>query len=143
MDTKRGTGRTTRSIQDVLKIALEGVEPRLVVYVQGNSQQDDYCFRIVARLEKSQIKQYSMASRIITFKSGGRIRFVNWDDDQLMEYGPEQWRLIGYRADTPVIWDHHARDLRIEREIARNSPESARKRAKIEEMRKLMEKPKL
>lgn len=123
---ERGTGRSTRLLQTALKHAIEGPEPRLVVFIVGMNKEDDYNFRIVHELAKDQIKQYSMANRMIMFKSGGRIRFMNWDDDNLMQVAPGRWRVAGYRADTPVIWDHHAEDRWAEREVVRNRPVGGR-----------------
>lgn len=120
----RGSGRTTRSLEQLLKVVLEGPEPRLGVYVTTGKQMDDYCFRIIAHKTKDLIKQYSMTSRMITFTNGGRIRFISWDDNLLVPYDEKRWLWLvqGYRQDTPVFWDHHAVDCWTERQMSRNRP---------------------
>lgn len=124
---KRGTGRTTQGLQGALKVALEGPEPRLVFYVVHSPSFDDYCFRIVARLAQDLIKQYSMANRMILFKSGGRLRFItNTDDFLSSDVGGGNWRVAGYRLDTPIVWDHHAWSMVLEGAIARNKPHVGR-----------------
>lgn len=125
-DPDRGTGRTTRALEALIKNVIHGPEPRLGFYVTHGKHFDDYCFRVIARLDKDNIKQYSMANRMILFKNDGRIRFINWDTDLLAHMGKEHFRVAGYRADTPVVWDHHAEDLWLEREIARNRPQGGR-----------------
>lgn len=108
--TARGTGRTTRSLQEALKVVLEGPKPNLALYVVPHTRFDDYCFRIVARLAREQIEKYSMANRMVLFKNGGRMRFATHNDPYLDQMGNWKWRYRGYRSDTPIIWDHAAMD---------------------------------
>jgi len=123
---ERGTGRTTRLLREALKVAIEGPEPRLVFFVVHDSRADDYDFRLIAFEVKDQLKKYSMANRMILFKNGGRLRFVNWDDQFLVHLGRDKFHMSGYRPDTPIIWDHEAKDRWEEREMARNRPHMGR-----------------
>lgn len=127
-DSYRGTGRTTRAVQHLLKMVVDGAEPKMGFYVVTRGQMDDFIFRIIAQTHKDRIKQYSMSNRMVLFNNDARIRFVNWDDPYLMPLDPrgDRWKMSGYRPGLPIVWDHAAQDAWTEREMARNKPSVGR-----------------
>lgn len=115
----RGTGRTTRALQKALEEVFSEHPPRVAFFVVANSKHDGYCFRIVTKGREELIQKYSMHSRTIHFKNDGRLHFISFDSEQLFQMAPGHWRVRGYRADTPVVWDHEAEDQWTMREAER------------------------
>lgn len=140
VDSARGSGRTTKALTRAWELSQDPKEACMVLFVVGLAKLDHYHIRLLARIAgEDNLKQVRLASREVVFKNGGRIRFVNWDNDHLERWAASKWRLRGYRPDLPVVWDHFAEDQWAIREKRRFDEHVREEKAKAAKQNPLKE----